>query len=96
MQKPLRLILELQAPDPQQSAGVAGAGWTFFDLFHDKDVTKPAVGSWKLPVYSGLTSPDAVTTGGKGLIAAPFLALCIRVGEPGDVSLSGKADHNTV
>jgi hypothetical protein len=95
MQKPVRLILELQAPDPQQTSGVTGAGWTFFDIFHDGDITRPAVGSWKLPIYGGLTSPDAATTGGKGLLAAPGLALCLRIGEPGDMVLSGKVDHTT-
>ena len=78
-----------------QQSGVTGAGWTFIDLFHDGDVLAPAVGMWKLPIYSGFTSPDMATTGGKGLLAAPGMALCLRIGEPGDPLFSGKADHTT-
>ena len=95
LQKPVRLILELQAPDPQQSAGVVGTGWTYFDMFHNGDVKQPATGLWKLPIYAGMTQPDAANSGGKGLIASTGVALCIRIGEPGDQSLSGKADHRT-
>ena len=93
-----RLLVEVQAQDPNQRSGHLSLGWSWLELFSGHSPDSLRVGRWALPAYEGPARPDLFSGPG----AAPpapkptaTIGICIKIGLPADPMFRDKPGPHT-